>query len=129
MKIKLMNRMPPSLRSVAPVAHGLFGNMEVPAIDLPDGDPSSPPRLWGLTLGMTIQLINMASESISGRPNRSRNEKRLAFVELQRSPPKYSYPDIAALVWLFFKIGLTWQSIRGTRKESKIKRWVLDLSW
>ncbi|CAO3680406.1 unnamed protein product [Umbelopsis ramanniana] len=122
MKIKLMSKMPPHLRSLAPVAQGLFGNMEVPAIDLPDGNPSSPPRLWGLTLGMTSQLINMTVGSSSGRPIRSRNEKRLAFVDLESSPPKYSFPDIAALVWMFFKMGIAWQNIRGVRTRSKSSR-------
>jgi hypothetical protein len=121
MKIKLMNKMPPHLRSLAPVAQGFFGNMEVPAIDLPDGNPSSPPRLWGLTLGMTSQLISLTAETTSGRPIRSRNEKRFTFVDLERSSPKYSFPDIAALVWLFFKIGIVWQNIRGVRKQSKLR--------
>jgi len=118
MKIKLMSKMPPHLRSMAPVAHALFGNMEVPAIDLPDGNPDSPPRLWGLTLGMTVQLIGMTADLTSGRPNRP---KKLALVELERSAPKYTYPDIAALVWLFAKVGLAWQRARGVKREDKVK--------
>lgn len=128
MKIKLMSKMPAHLRSLAPVAHGIFGDMEVPAIDLPDGNPASPPRLWGLTLGMTSQLISMTADSISGRPDRPaisgrlNGPKKLAFVELDRSGPKYTYPDIAALVWLFFKFGLAWQKVKGVKKETRVKK-------
>lgn len=120
MKIKLMKKMPPYLKAMAPVAQELFGNMEVPAIDLPDSNP--PPRLWGLTLGMTSQLIDMTEESISGRPHRSKNEKHLTFVKLDKSPPKYTYPDIAALVWLFYKAGLGWEKLTGTTPKHMAKR-------
>ncbi|KAM3588792.1 nudix (nucleoside diphosphate linked moiety X)-type motif 8, variant 3 [Umbelopsis sp. WA50703] len=119
MKIKLMKKMPPYLRSMAPVAQELFGDMEVPAIDLPDSDPA--PRLWGLTLGMTSQLIDMTEESISGRPHRSKSQKQLTFVKLDKSPPKYTYPDIAALVWLFYRAGLAWEKMTGTTPKHRVR--------
>ncbi|KAI8363924.1 hypothetical protein BD560DRAFT_177516 [Blakeslea trispora] len=64
----------------------MMGSVQFPAIDLPT-QPQF--RLWGLTLGMTSDLVQFTQK------------KRLEFVQLTRKEPVYSRKDIGYLTrWI-----------------------------
>lgn len=76
----------------------MMGSVTFPAIDL----PTSPEvktlfRLWGLTLGMTREIIEFTQL----------DHNRLAFLQLAKSKPIFSRPDIGWLTTLIASITFT----------------------
>lgn len=85
----------------ASLTRHMLGSISFPAIDLRSDDESRPLRLWGLTLGMTCELIELTVEQehhSEGRP--AWQQTKLAFVKLARSAPVYSVKDVGYLVRL-----------------------------
>lgn len=69
-------------------------------------------KLWGLTLGMTLDLLSSIELPHSSTPARSRSDSTLSkypHVEVPTSVapsmasifPRFTYPDINVLIWIF----------------------------
>ena len=69
-----------------PLIHSMMGTITMPAIDLPTESSEAKFRLWGLTMGMTRDIIQFTKL------------KDLAFVKLTSKPPTYSRPDIGFMI-------------------------------
>lgn len=85
----------------------MMGSVTFPAIDL----PTSPEvktifRLWGLTMGMTRDIIEFTQL----------DHNRLAFLQLTRSKPIYSRPDIGWLTTLIAYITFTAKKITAVNR-------------
>ncbi|KAF7727442.1 hypothetical protein EC973_007511 [Apophysomyces ossiformis] len=83
-------------KSLSPMRH-MFGSVTFPSVDLPSDDPTRRFRLWGLTLGLTRDLIQRVSE---GRPA----WQVLAFIKHARRMPHYSHADLRWLMWILDKV-------------------------
>jgi hypothetical protein len=80
---------------LVPLMRLMIGSVTFPAIDLPiSSDIKTIFRLWGLTMGMTSDLIEF-----TGIP-----ENRLAFVQLTTTKPIFSRPDIGLLTLLITRL-------------------------
>ncbi|KAG2224446.1 hypothetical protein INT45_010512, partial [Circinella minor] len=77
----------------------MIGNVSFPAIDLPTEDESRRMQLWGLTLGMTRELIELTeTPGTMGRPAWQQ------FVTMAKAYPKFSYSDMNVLIRFFMYI-------------------------
>ncbi|KAL0078820.1 hypothetical protein F4703DRAFT_1210153 [Phycomyces blakesleeanus] len=118
------NLAPRSMRkgNLAPLARSMMGTVSFPAIDLPTQDQDSNNnndssshhfRLWGITLGMTRDLMICAE---GGRPTWKHKHSKTSpsivqstketfpFVKFCKSPPLFSRKDISFLFWLMHRI-------------------------
>lgn len=90
-------------RMIAPLARVMLGTVSFPAIDLPVDDPEEHRmRLWGMTLGMTRELIELAcvdTTSIDGRPAWQQQ-----FVTMAAARPKFSNLDMQWLVEFYLRV-------------------------
>ncbi|ORZ01523.1 NUDIX hydrolase domain-like protein [Syncephalastrum racemosum] len=94
-------------RIMAPITQYSLGTISFPAIDLPS-ESGHMLRLWGLTLGMTRELIEMTApeeedDDSGGRPAWQRKKEQIPFVTMANSLPTYSHPDLTLLVTLFVR--------------------------
>lgn len=89
----------PTYAFLRPWIHWMMGSVSFAALDL-----SPQFRLWGLTLLMTRDLIQLTGST-----------KELAFVKLVNQAPVYSRPDIGWLVRF-----ITWVSMYYN-KNGKVK--------
>ncbi|CAO3653173.1 unnamed protein product [Mucor hiemalis] len=96
---------------VSPLIRLMMGSVTFPAIDL----PTSPEvktifRLWGLTMGMTRDIIEFTQL----------DHNRLAFLQLTRSKPIYSRPDIGWLTTLIAYITFTAKKITAVNSDKEM---------
>ena len=77
----------------------MVGKVSFPAIDLPTEDESRRMQLWGLTLGMTRELIELTE--IPGPVGRPAWQQ---FVTMAKAYPKFSYKDMNLLIRFFMYI-------------------------
>jgi hypothetical protein len=88
----------------------LIGSMQFPAIVLhsneraPKGKGSAaqekPPKLWGLTLGMTLDLLSyMNSLPSPGTSTMTLMLPRRASPSMASVFPRFSYPDVNFWIW------------------------------
>lgn len=70
-------------RWLTPLIRFMMGTVTFQAIDLPTS-PNTLFRLWGLTMGMTRDIIEFTNL----------DHKHLAFLKLTQNQPVYSRPDI-----------------------------------
>lgn len=106
-------------RIMAPITQYSLGTISFPAIDLPS-ESGHMLRLWGLTLGMTRELIEMTApggddDDSGGRLAWQRKTEQIPFVAMAKSLPTYSHPDLSFLVTLFVRL-----SPRKGRSKEKI---------
>ncbi|KAI8070786.1 hypothetical protein BC940DRAFT_331615 [Gongronella butleri] len=79
----------------------LLGTIALPAIDLPVSSPLRF-RLWGLTLGMTKELIQML------------NVPSLPLLQTINTPPTYSHKDIGFWVWCIASVAARRRRAKST---------------
>ncbi|KAI9020227.1 NUDIX hydrolase domain-like protein [Phycomyces nitens] len=103
------NLAPRSMRkgTIAPFARLMMGTVSFPAIDLPTLDNDSHNfRLWGITLGMTRDLMVCAE----GRPawhnhtSIQSTKETFPFVKFAKSPPLFSHKDISFMFWVMYRV-------------------------
>ncbi|KAI9265064.1 NUDIX hydrolase domain-like protein [Phascolomyces articulosus] len=77
----------------------MIGNVSFPAIELPTDNENHHLQLWGLTLGMTRELIELTDTPGSdGRPIWQQ------FVTMARGYPRFSHKDMNVLIRFFMYI-------------------------
>ncbi|BGP41414.1 hypothetical protein JCM10449v2_005394 [Rhodotorula kratochvilovae] len=133
--IDIATRLAPRNRFARWALHMLVGKMDFKCILLPNDPvavgqqlPDIPPggklpelKLWGLTLGMTLDLLSHMTlpasprdlstypyalaaldTPLEGRPGASPQSELAPFAPAEASIfPRFSYPDINFLIWLF----------------------------
>jgi hypothetical protein len=72
----------------------ILGTIAFPSVYLPSTDTTAARfRLWGLTMGMTKDLIKL-------------NDTNHVFVKLTETLPGYSWPDIGWLTYMITKVNI-----------------------
>ncbi|KAI9483613.1 MAG: NUDIX hydrolase domain-like protein [Benjaminiella poitrasii] len=101
-------------RWVSPLIRFMMGSVTFPAVDLPvtttDKQAASLFRLWGLTMGMTSDLVKFTQFN------------DMAFVKLTKSLPIFSRPDIGFLVFWITHVR-AWFHLRKTDRKRAQAEW------
>ncbi|KAI7865446.1 NUDIX hydrolase domain-like protein [Spinellus fusiger] len=90
-----------------PIAQSVLGNVTFPSIVLPSDTHFF--RLWGITLRITQEVLDLTQPCPKGRPSWRDihpSKEALPFMILCRTPPTFNSKDLAFFFWLFHRISL-----------------------